>query len=237
MFATVFFLIQPDTIQQLIVEIEYSFYLSASFSSIGQLWHGGPRAAGGPDGLRRTHSSFIIWNDHKNITYLKVAKQLNSRQARWALFFAWLNFLITYRPSSWNIKNNDLSHLFSSSDTMLEKTTMLLPSCIHWFAVLGDWVTCLQYAAGQTLPQPFVCTIFSSVPSHPLGTNCQIHMPFLVKTEIFLFFIAYSGGLHSLKISVNMCQPVKYIPRINLSLLRPQESSDCYLLQSSLGPI
>ena len=30
---------------------------------------------------------FIVWTDHKNLEYIKQAKRLNSRQARWALFF------------------------------------------------------------------------------------------------------------------------------------------------------
>ncbi len=29
---------------------------------------------------------FIVWTDHKNLEYIKTAKRLNSRQARWALF-------------------------------------------------------------------------------------------------------------------------------------------------------
>lgn len=30
---------------------------------------------------------FLIWTDHQNLTYIRDAKRLNSRQARWALFF------------------------------------------------------------------------------------------------------------------------------------------------------
>lgn len=30
---------------------------------------------------------FIVWTDHKNLEYIRSAKRLNSRQARWALFF------------------------------------------------------------------------------------------------------------------------------------------------------
>lgn len=30
---------------------------------------------------------FVIWTDHKNLTYIQEAKRLNPRQARWALFF------------------------------------------------------------------------------------------------------------------------------------------------------
>ncbi len=30
---------------------------------------------------------FVVWTDHKNLEYIQSAKRLNSRQARWALFF------------------------------------------------------------------------------------------------------------------------------------------------------
>ncbi len=41
---------------------------------------------------------FIVWTDHKNLEYIKSAKRLNSRQARWALFFGRFDFSISYRP-------------------------------------------------------------------------------------------------------------------------------------------
>ena len=31
---------------------------------------------------------FIVWTDHKNLEYIKKAKRLNSRQARWAIYGA-----------------------------------------------------------------------------------------------------------------------------------------------------
>ena len=30
---------------------------------------------------------FLVWTDHKNLEYIRTAKRLNSRQARWCLFF------------------------------------------------------------------------------------------------------------------------------------------------------
>lgn len=38
---------------------------------------------------------FIMWTDHKNLEYLRSARRLNSRQARWALFFTRFYFTIT----------------------------------------------------------------------------------------------------------------------------------------------
>lgn len=38
---------------------------------------------------------FIVWTDHKNLSYLRSAKRLNSRQARWCLFCDRFKFTIT----------------------------------------------------------------------------------------------------------------------------------------------
>ncbi|KAI2653739.1 Transposon Tf2-9 polyprotein [Labeo rohita] len=59
---------------------------------------------------------FIVWTDHKNLEYIRSAKRLNSRQARWALFFGRFDFSISYRPGSKNIKSDALSHIFDHSE-------------------------------------------------------------------------------------------------------------------------
>ncbi len=59
---------------------------------------------------------FIVWTDNKNLEYIKSAKRLNSRQARWALFFGRFYFSISYRPGSKNIKPDALSRIFDHSD-------------------------------------------------------------------------------------------------------------------------
>ncbi|KAG1956953.1 retrotransposable element [Pimephales promelas] len=52
---------------------------------------------------------FIILTDHKNLEYLRSAKRLKPRQARWALFFTRFNFTVTYRPGTKNTKADALS--------------------------------------------------------------------------------------------------------------------------------
>ncbi len=59
---------------------------------------------------------FIVWTDHKNLEYIKTAKRLNSRQARWALFFGRFDFTLSYRPGSKNIKPDSLSRIFDRSE-------------------------------------------------------------------------------------------------------------------------
>uniref|UniRef100_A0A8C1QKT9 Gypsy retrotransposon integrase-like protein 1 n=1 Tax=Cyprinus carpio TaxID=7962 RepID=A0A8C1QKT9_CYPCA len=59
---------------------------------------------------------FIVWTDHKNLEYIRSAKRLNSRQARWALFFGRFDFALSYRPGSKNIKPDSLSRIFDPSE-------------------------------------------------------------------------------------------------------------------------
>ena len=42
--------------------------------------------------LEGVDTPFIVWTDHKNLEYIKSAKRLNSRQARWSIFFSRFTF-------------------------------------------------------------------------------------------------------------------------------------------------
>jgi hypothetical protein len=35
---------------------------------------------------------FLIWTDHRNLEYIRAARRLNPRQARWAIFFNLISF-------------------------------------------------------------------------------------------------------------------------------------------------
>ncbi|KAI7806903.1 Pol polyprotein [Triplophysa rosa] len=59
---------------------------------------------------------FLVWTDHRNLEYVRSAKRLNSRQARWALFFGRFCFTLSYRPGSKNTKPDALSRLFEGPD-------------------------------------------------------------------------------------------------------------------------
>ncbi len=54
---------------------------------------------------------FLVWTDHKNLEYIRSAKRLSSRQARWALFFGRFNITLLYQQSK-NVKPDALSCLF-----------------------------------------------------------------------------------------------------------------------------
>ena len=66
--------------------------------------------------LEGAQHPFLIWTDHKNLAYIQSAKRLNSRQARWALFFDRFRFTLSYRPGSKNLKPDALSRQFDPSE-------------------------------------------------------------------------------------------------------------------------
>ncbi|KAK7883026.1 hypothetical protein WMY93_029200 [Mugilogobius chulae] len=80
--------------------------------------------------LEGAEKPFLVWTDHKNLEYLRSAKRLNSRQARWALFFNRFHFTLSYRPGSKNIKPDALSRLFSPDSTPDDHAPILPPSCL-----------------------------------------------------------------------------------------------------------
>ena len=77
--------------------------------------------------LEGAQSPFQVWTDHKNLEYLQTAKRLNSRQARWALFFSRFNFHLAYRPGSNNVKPDALSRYFENETPNSEPDTILRP--------------------------------------------------------------------------------------------------------------
>ncbi|KAL0154036.1 hypothetical protein M9458_050695, partial [Cirrhinus mrigala] len=98
---------------------------------------------------------FTVLTDHKNLEYLRSAKLLNHRQARWALFFSRFDFTVTYRPGSQNTKADALSRQFepdqpaSSSETILPTAIIVAP--VNW-----DIMTEISEAQAQD-PTPADC--------------------------------------------------------------------------------
>jgi len=68
---------------------------------------------------------FLAWTDHKNLEYIRTAKRLNSRQARWALFFNRFDFTLSYRPGSRNVKPDALSCQFEPENAPKDPTSIL----------------------------------------------------------------------------------------------------------------
>ncbi|KAK3530943.1 hypothetical protein QTP70_006494 [Hemibagrus guttatus] len=83
--------------------------------------------------LEGARHPFQVLTDHRNLEYLRGAKRLNPRQARWALFFTRFQFMVTYRPGSKNGKADALSRKFKTAnkpilvEPILPATAILAP--------------------------------------------------------------------------------------------------------------
>ncbi|KAI2661181.1 Transposon Tf2-6 polyprotein [Labeo rohita] len=73
---------------------------------------------------------FTIWTDHQNLTVIRQTKQLNPRQARWALFIEHFNFHLSYRPGSKNAKADAISQQHQRDTTSSEPAPVLPPHII-----------------------------------------------------------------------------------------------------------
>ncbi|KAM9740434.1 uncharacterized protein ACNS7B_011878 isoform 1-T1 [Menidia menidia] len=73
----------------------------------------------------------MVWTDHRNLEYLKTARRLNPRQARWALFFGRFNFSLSYRPGSKNVKPDALSRIFEKEEDHDRERGFILPDAVR----------------------------------------------------------------------------------------------------------
>ncbi|CAJ1048226.1 uncharacterized protein lrfn4b [Xyrichtys novacula] len=145
--------------------------------------------------LEGTKEPFLVWTDHKNLEYIRSAERLNSRQARWSLFFARFNFTLSYRPGSRNVKPDALSRQFQrTEDSVVGAETILPTSCL--VALLTWDIEEKVKAATEGQPGP------SSCPS-----NC-LFVPPALRSEVLQW-------AHSSKLS---CHPG--IQRTQHALLR-----------------
>lgn len=118
---------------------------------------------------------FVVWTDHKNLSYIQSAKRLNSRQARWALFFGRFNFTLTYRPGSRNIKPDALSRQFCTTDLPDTVENILPPACVVASITWEIKSKVLEAQAtdpdpGDGLPGCIVCSINSAFSGHRMGS-------------------------------------------------------------------
>ncbi|KAK3533208.1 hypothetical protein QTP70_013610 [Hemibagrus guttatus] len=91
--------------------------------------------------LEGARHPFQVLTDHRNLEYLRGAKRLNPRQARWALFFTRFQFTVSYRPGSKNGKADALSRqsegagILGQPEPILPATALL--ALVRW-DLLGD---------------------------------------------------------------------------------------------------
>lgn len=99
--------------------------------------------------LEGTKYPFIVLTDHRNLEYMRSAKWLNLRQARWSLFFSHFDFTITYCPGSKNVRADALSRMHAP-DTSPSSPTSILPADIIVSPVAWEIDTVIQQATRGT---------------------------------------------------------------------------------------
>ncbi|KAL2077728.1 hypothetical protein ACEWY4_027232 [Coilia grayii] len=100
---------------------------------------------------------FLVWTDHRNLEYLRSAKRLNPRQARWSLFFSRFNFTLSYRPGSKNGKPDALSRVFSPSEEVSTPSTILPKRCLVGAALLD--IESVVRKAQTSAATPSLCPV------------------------------------------------------------------------------
>ncbi|KAI2660027.1 Transposon Tf2-6 polyprotein [Labeo rohita] len=121
---------------------------------------------------------FTVLTDHRNLEYLRSAKTLNHRQARWALFFTRFNFQVTYRPGSQNTKADALSRIHEPGQPA-KTPEPVLPTSIIPAPVAWDIMTEIAEAQTQDPPtggmpcQPHLCATQPEIASPVGGSLCS----------------------------------------------------------------
>lgn len=80
--------------------------------------------------LEGAQTPSLVWTDHKKLKFLRTAKRLNPRQARWALFFSRFDFSLTYHPGAKNTKPDALSQKFEPASKDTCPDTILPPQMV-----------------------------------------------------------------------------------------------------------
>lgn len=119
--------------------------------------------------------SFQVITDHKNLEYVKSAKRLNPRLARWSLFFSRFQFTVTYHPGIKNIKADALSRCH---DPPLQDIApgLILPHSVIITPVNRGIMEEIQRATQQDPPPPYVpheqaiCSPGTTETGHAMGS-------------------------------------------------------------------
>ncbi|KAL0190943.1 hypothetical protein M9458_013641, partial [Cirrhinus mrigala] len=115
--------------------------------------------------LEGARHPFTILTDHRNLEYIRTAKVLNHRQARWALFFTRFHFDITYRPGSQNTKADALSRIHEPDHSATPPET-IVPTSVILAPVAWDIMTEITESHAQDPPPGDCPANLTYVPAH-----------------------------------------------------------------------
>ncbi|KAL0204031.1 hypothetical protein M9458_002049, partial [Cirrhinus mrigala] len=115
---------------------------------------------------------FTVWTDHQNLTVIRQTKQLNPRQARWALFFEHFHFHLSYRPGSKNTKADAISRQHQR-DTISSEPAPVLPPHIILAPLQWGLEERVRQSHGLEPPPPETPAGQLFVPDHLRGEVLQ----------------------------------------------------------------
>ncbi len=113
--------------------------------------------------LEGARHPFLVLTDHRNLEYLKTARRLNPRQARWSLFFSRFVFTVIYRPGTKNINADALSRQFEIGSEPTQPENVISPTIII-SPIQWDIITEIDQATMNTPYLPNVPEINYSYP-------------------------------------------------------------------------
>ncbi|KAL0192767.1 hypothetical protein M9458_011063, partial [Cirrhinus mrigala] len=116
--------------------------------------------------LEGARHPFVVLTDHRNLEYLRDARQLSPRQARWALFFTCFDFTISYGPGTKNTKADALSSLHAPGKLPEKPESTLPPELI---------VTPIQWSLDEEIAAASV--------SDPTPPGCPPNRTYVPKSQ------------------------------------------------------
>ncbi|KAI2665917.1 Transposon Tf2-9 polyprotein [Labeo rohita] len=127
--------------------------------------------------LEGAQHPFTVLTDHKKLEYLRSAKRLNPRQARWAMLFTRFDFTVTYRPGSKNTKADALSRQ-SDKVNYHDIEENIIPEVLLIAPIQWDIMTEIDQIYRQNPPPPYCPPELTCVPE-PLQEKLlhQVHTP------------------------------------------------------------
>ncbi len=131
--------------------------------------------------LEGAQHPFEVITDHKNLEYIRSAKRLNPRQARWALFFTRFLFTITYRPGDRNVKADSLSRIHSPEEAPASEP--ILPPALFVSPIQWDLEDQIRVA---TITEP----------APPGGPEGKTYIPSLLRPTLLGLLHASPGSGH-----------------------------------------
>ncbi|KAL0162325.1 hypothetical protein M9458_041721, partial [Cirrhinus mrigala] len=174
---------------------------------------------------------FTVLTDHRNLEYLRSAKTLNHRQARWALFFTRFHFQVTYRPGSQNTKADALSRVHEPGQPT-NPPEPVLPTSIIVAPVAWDILTEITEAQTQD-PPPAECPanltyvplslrsrVLSEVHSVPSSGHPGIEATLHLLNNRYWWPTIRSDTINFIK-SCTACNTAKVPRRLPAGLLQP----------------